>query len=168
MGPDEEKEARIYEDARHLANIGVWSVELQIRRLKNEEAGDSNFVLRKVSDFHFLVVALTRVRRAAELVNQILDIGNAIDQFDRDVPDLIKMRDVLEHINDYAEGQGRHKNVAIGGLFTSAFDNDTITWSEFNLNLPTALIASQVLFEEIKAKPPASYVKLVAAQSISS
>ena len=164
--PSEEKEVSNYEDARHLANLGLWAVDLQIKRLKRQEPEDNEFVLRRVSDFHFLVVALIRVRRSAELVNSIVDLRSALERFDRDIPNLKKMRDILEHIDDYTKGRGRDTNVVVGGLFTYAFGDDVITWSEYRLNLDTAMKACETLFSEIKANPPASYARLVAQYSL--
>ena len=56
--------AATYERARRLANIAVWTAQLQRRRLATDEPEDSEFLFRRWADFQFLIVALTRVRRA--------------------------------------------------------------------------------------------------------
>ena len=87
-----------YQRARRLANVAMWSIELQCRRLESVEPEDAMFVLRRWTDFDFLIVALTRLRRAARLAARIpqlqASLGAALAQFDRALPHLRKMRDV--------------------------------------------------------------------------
>ena len=68
-----------------------------------------------MADFDFLIVALTRLQRAARLAAKIpqlrVSIDAALAQFDRALPDLKKMRDVAEHFDDYALDQGRQKAI---------------------------------------------------------
>jgi hypothetical protein len=68
------------------------------------------------ADSNFLIVALTRLRRAAQLAAGIPQLQASLDgalvQFDKALPDLKKMRGVAEHIDDYALDQGRQKSVA--------------------------------------------------------
>jgi hypothetical protein len=96
-----------------MADVAMWSIELQCRRLEAVEPEDGEFVLRKWADFDFLIVALTRLRRATRLAARIpqlqASLGTALVQFDKALPDLKKMRDVSEHIDDYAIDQGRQK-----------------------------------------------------------
>lgn len=49
--------AAIYERARRLANISLWAVDLQCRRLKSTEPEDTEFIFRKWADFDFLIVS---------------------------------------------------------------------------------------------------------------
>jgi len=62
------------------------------------------FIIRKWADFHFLVVGLTRLRRAAKLAASIPEVQpllvTALTEFDAALPRLrLKwMRDVAEHI----------------------------------------------------------------------
>ena len=79
MKPDS---AAIYERARRLANQALWTVDLQRRRLNSDEPEDDKFVLRKWSDFHFLIVALTRLRRAAELAARVPAISEDMRGFE--------------------------------------------------------------------------------------
>ena len=70
--------AATYERARRLANQALWTIDLQRRRLNSDEPEDAKFILRKWSDFHFLVVALTRLRRAAVLAEKVPEISQQI------------------------------------------------------------------------------------------
>lgn len=60
-----------YERARRLANVALWAIDLQCRRLSSADAIDGAFVFRKWADFDFLVVALTRLRRAVVLAANV-------------------------------------------------------------------------------------------------
>jgi len=97
--------AATYERARRLADVAIWSIELQCRRLEAVEPEDAEFVLRKWADFDLLIVALTRLRRATALAAKIpqlrASLEKALEQFDKALPDLKKMRDVAEHVDDY-------------------------------------------------------------------
>src|SRR5919197_2257924 len=128
-----------YERARRLANVAMWSIELQCRRLEAVEPDDAEFVLSRWADFDFLIVALTRLRRAARLAAKIPQLQASLDtalvQFDSALPDLKKMRDVAEHIDDYALDQGRQKAVAVQSLEVSTMEADgpTLCWLQARL-----------------------------------
>lgn len=147
--------AATYERARRLANIAVWSVELQCRRLRSAEPEDEVFVLRKLTDFTFLVVSLTRLRRAAQLAAGVPELQpvmtEAIDQFDRALPGLKAMRDVGEHIDDYVLDRGR-TNISRQSLEVSTLEDrdPTLHWLGAKLNAPEALEASRQLFAAIQ------------------
>jgi hypothetical protein len=85
-------ETATYERAIRLANIAVFTVDLQCRRLNSDEPEDGEFIFRKWADFHFLVVALTRLRRAAELDVKVKSIKSniraALQEFDSAIPNL--------------------------------------------------------------------------------
>jgi hypothetical protein len=141
-----------YERARRLGNLAMWSVDLQCRRLRSTEPEDEAFLFRKWADFGFLVVALTRLRRAASLAAECPEIRSVIEpairQFDCAVPDRKRMRDVAEHIDDYALDRGRSRSVAHHSLEVSSLNDDgpTLEWLEARLNAEEALRAAQELF----------------------
>lgn len=113
-------------------------------------------MLRKWADFGFLIVSLTRLRRAAQLASRLPELQpkllDAIEQFDRALPGLKNMRDVAEHIDDYAVDQGRKRSVARQSLEVSTLDEEgpTLHWLGAQLNAGDALQASQHLFAAIK------------------
>ena len=55
----QEQQIALYEEARSLANIACWSIELQIHRLRKKEAEIPEFVMQPVADFHFLIMLST-------------------------------------------------------------------------------------------------------------
>ena len=147
-----------YERARRLANLAVWTVKLQLRRLQSNEPEDEDFSFRKWADFHFLVVALTRLRRAAELAAKVSSIKSkmrdALQQFDAALPNRKKMRDVAEHIDDYGFDGGKDKNVSRKSLEVASCEGVTWQWLGYEMDANDAMEASVQLFEAIKQSQP--------------
>jgi hypothetical protein len=89
-------------------------------------------------------------------------LSPALKEFDASLPDLKRMRDVAEHIDDYAIDQGRQRDVARQSLEVSFMDDEgpTLEWLGSSLNAQEALHASQRLFEALKgishAFPPSA------------
>src|SRR5438876_156473 len=109
-----------YERARRLANLARWTVALQRRRLKTDEPEDGEFLFRRWADFQFLIVALTRLRRAATLAAKVPTLPNtikgALANFDFALPTLKNMRDIAEHFDDYALNRCRDSNIVVRAL----------------------------------------------------
>jgi hypothetical protein len=147
-----------YERARRLANQALWTIDLQRRRLNSEEPEDTEFILRKWSDFHFLIVALTRLRRAAELAAKVPTISEqmraALKIFDAALPHLKKMRDVAEHIDDYAVDGGKDRNISRKSLEVASSDGEKWQWLGFEIDVGMALSASAALFGALKDCAP--------------
>lgn len=147
-------DAAIYERARRLASNAMWTISLQRRRLKTKEPEDQEFVFRLWADFQFFIVALTRLRRAAQLATKAPVLRNAVRQalvdFDAVLPMLKPMRDAAEHIDDYAMDQGRNSTVSRGSLEVWASDETTFHWLNYELNTDTALSAALQLFQAIQ------------------
>jgi hypothetical protein len=147
------EDAAIYDRARRLANLAVWTVELQCRRIKTSEPEDGEFIFRRWADIHFLIVALTRLRRAAVLASKIetlkANISEAIHMFDDSLPNLKQMRDVAEHIDDYATNKGKNKNVDRSSLEVFVHDSQAVHWLGFSLDIGGASNAASTLFGAI-------------------
>ena len=96
----------------------MWTIDLQCRRLRSSEREDNIFVFRKWADFDFLIVALTRLRRAAKLASDIPEIREliipALNAFDLALPGLKKLRNVAEHIDEYAIARWNSKSNPAG------------------------------------------------------
>ena len=148
------KSLAIYEDAKNMANIAIWGVELQIKRLKSEENEIYEFVMQPVVDFHFLIVTLTRLRQAATLVSSISDLSSEIEKFDKAIPDLRTVRNILEHIDEYRIGKGKNKRVPKDTFQTIIFGDECVKWVDYEINLKSALKASEGLYAAIKSKSP--------------
>jgi hypothetical protein len=148
--------ASTYERARRLANNAVWTIHLQCRRLTSIEPEDGQFLFRKWADFGFLIVALSRLRRAAALATRAPEvqsrITDALALFDAALPHLKTMRDVAEHIDDYARDRGRRTEINRRQLEVSemSIDGTTFIWLGGSLNIEDASTAADNLFSEIK------------------
>jgi hypothetical protein len=140
----------ILERAKSFCNRECFTVALQHRRLQTQEPEDEIFLFRWHADLQFLIIALRRLRRAAELAARVPQVSDAlkaaIEEFDKALPGLAKMRNVGEHIDDYLLGTGRLKEVRKGALQVSTWDGTVFNWLDVELNIDIALEAAQTLF----------------------
>ena len=81
-----------------------------------------------------------------------MTVGTAITAFEARLPGLKLMRDVAEHIDDYALDNGRNRAVTKEILEVSTFaeDGPTLRWLGAELNAQQALVASEALFQAIQ------------------
>lgn len=139
--------------AKSLCNIAVFTVALQHRRLRTVEPEDEIFIFRELADFHFMITALIRLRTSAKIATKVPSVSKAINraikEFDNTLPALIKMRDVLEHIDDYALDKGRHADVQRQQLQVSKWGNATYNWLGIEFNADIALAAAERLFQAV-------------------
>jgi hypothetical protein len=144
-----------YERARRLANQAVWTISLQRRRLLTGEPEDREFMFRKLADYQFLIFALIRLRRTAELAGRVLFVADAMKsalvKFDDALPHLRAMRNVIEHIDDYSLDQGRDRKVSRRSLEVGVYNDTVIHWLGHELNADVAVQAAQALFKEMQA-----------------
>ena len=147
-------DAAILERAKSLCNEACYMVLLQRRRLQTIEPEDEVFVFRWWADLQFLIVALRRLRRSAELVaKRVPSVGDAIRKFDNALPDLAKMRNVGEHIDDYAVDhpkKRRHRDVGRRQLQVGKWDGKVFRWLESSLNVDDALKAAEELLQAVR------------------
>jgi hypothetical protein len=146
--------AATYERARRFANVALYTVALQQRRLRTKEPEDGEFLFRRWADFQFMIIALTRLRRAAVLAAKVpaikKEIDAALDQYDSILPMLKELRDVAEHFDDYALDVGRLAKVRRQSLEVGFVSETTFKWLDDELDANVALKAGQRLFEAIK------------------
>ena len=147
-------EEATYDRAIRLANYWLYSISLQHRRIKSVEPEDKNFVFREWADYDFLIVALTRFRRAVKIPTGVISIKQelekAIEEFDKALPDLKTMRDLAEHIDDYAVDQGRNQKISRKMLEVSTLNDTELNWLGSKLDVDEALKASEKLYEVLK------------------
>ena len=137
-----------YERARRRANFLMWTVALQRRRLKTNEPEDDEFIFRRWADRDFLVVALTRLRRAAILAAKVPALTGAMQKaltnFDAALPTLKKVRDVSEHFDDYAMDRGHDRRISRMSLESDVIDDG------FQRYADAAVLAAEELFKDIQ------------------
>jgi hypothetical protein len=152
----EEKDAALLERAKSLSNQACFTIALQRRRLRSVEPEDDIFIFRWLADLQFLLVALRRLRRAAQLAANPTHlrpaIMAAIADFDAALPGLATMRNVGEHIDNYAlnDPKRHHRNVKPGQLQVGSWDGTVFTWLGHQLDIDVAVAAGDKLFLAVK------------------
>lgn len=150
---DTPSDAAMIERAHSLANEAIHMVTRQRRRLQSEEPEDETFVFRRWADFQFFIVSLRRLRQSALLAARAkaskADIENAVREFDESLPDLRKMRNVGEHVDEYAVERGRDRSIDRRALQAGTFDATTLEWLGERLDADDALAAAERLYRAI-------------------
>lgn len=156
----------------------MHTIALQVRRLESEEPEDKTFVLRWWADLQFLIVALRRLRRAAELAATADDengrVRAALNTFDRRLPALAVMRNVGEHLDAYgADSPTRHrKTIDRRQLQVGTFDGYKYRWlvdehgQQLELDIDEAKAAAEELFSAICRRSPWTTRSAVAMQGL--
>lgn len=137
--------------AVRLASESMRAVNLQVRRVRGSEPEDDEWLFRAWMDLQFLIVALWRLRLVGHLAARI-DVGvrKALDVFNRAIPDLKLMRDVAQHLDEYAIDAGHQTCVGRRSLEVGRLNTDEFHWLGGTLNLPQAQQAVEVLYLSIK------------------
>ena len=142
-----------FERVRRLAIESMWAVRLQHRRLNSHEPEDARFVTRRVADWHFFIVALTRFRKVVCLASAIAvicsDVKKELAEFDAKLPGRQNMRDIAEHIDDYAIGAGKVRFKDPKDLEFIRLDDKEFVWMDETINADDALAAAESLFLSI-------------------
>jgi hypothetical protein len=146
----------ILERASSLINEAMFTITLQRRRLRSKEPEDEVFILRWWADLQFLIIALRRLRRAAEISSQVptntTELSAAIKKFDSALPFLLTMRNVGEHIDSYAvdSPKRRHKEINRRMLQVGEWDGTTYRWLGKSLNIDDAHFAAERLYVAVR------------------
>ena len=153
-------EAAVVERAKSLANRWMWAVSLQHDRITRPRPQDKEFHpfgggTFDEADVHFLVIALWRLRTVAttvEHVPQVWDsVRNAIKAFDDRLPWLKRLRDVFEHLEDYAvDSTLRRTDTSRRELQVWAGSKKGIQWLGYDVDWKEALSAAQDLYHAVK------------------
>lgn len=145
------------ERAVRLASESMRAVDLQVRRIRGSEPEDDEWLFRAWMDLQFLIVALWRLRLVGHLAARINDgVQKALKVFNREIPDLKLMRDVAQHLDEYAIDAGHQRCVGHRSLEVGDLNTDEFQWLGGTLNLPQARQAAVVLYLSIKQARDAS------------
>ncbi len=81
-----------------------------------------------------------------------VEVRAALDEFDKSLPGMTKMRNVGEHVDSYAVNDRKRRVMSVdsGQLQVGVFDGTVYTWLGESLNIDTALVAAEKLCEHIK------------------
>lgn len=160
----EATQARPIDDSALIARMQTeatkWinAVHMQSRRVARPLVNSDDLgaeVWRQEIDLYFLLVALTRLRRAISLAAQVVELrprlNSRLAEFDNQVPYLSRLRNVSEHFDDYTVGRGRDSRVRRSQLQVSSLSKDT------NGQLMWNWLGERVLLEAVHAAAQALY-----------
>ncbi len=141
-----------------LANHAMWTVMLQWRRIGTKEPEDNRFVFRWWADLQFFILSLNRLRTSVKIALNVSDpkisasIAAAIEEFDKAIPDLKKLRDIGEHIDAYSvDDPKRHKlDIDRKQLEVGSWNGAVYEWLGVKLNVDDARIAAEKLFKTLQ------------------
>jgi hypothetical protein len=158
MGADQEtappSPEAILDRALTFALEGLQAADVQLQRARQEAASGPGGAFQWWIDLQFFIVALRRLRRAAELALRASDqrppIQRAIEAFDEALPDLPLLRNVGEHIDEYAVGKGFDSSVKWQQLQVGGWDGVTFEWLGTKLHADKAMEAGRQLVGEIE------------------
>jgi hypothetical protein len=151
---DRPSDATILHRALTFAFEGLQAADVQLERARQDAPDRPGGAFLWWIDLQFFIVAMRRLRRGAELAMEAEAERNAmraaISAFDAAVPELRLLRDVGEHIDDYAVGKGFNPSVRWRSLQVGAWDGETLEWLDIKLNAESALAAGRKLVGEIE------------------
>jgi hypothetical protein len=141
----------ILDRAASLANTNANAARLQMRRIRGDPE-DGHDPWERLYDCEFLIGALWRFRSAIRVAENVPEIAPQVtlllDRFDTSLPGLRKMRNVLEHADEYGVDahhfSGRRASspeVHRQQVQTTSWDDDSMTWLGETLNYSDALQA---------------------------
>jgi hypothetical protein len=154
-------EAAIVERAKSMANHLMWAVSLQRDRLSKPREQDRPFHPFGIqgfheADLHFLVIALGRLRKVAATIEHAPEQWNRVQQaigvFDKRIPWLRRVRDVFEHLEDYAiDSDLRRTDTSRRELQVWEATDSGINFLGFEINWDDAHAAAEELYGAVKA-----------------
>lgn len=120
------EEISALEDSRHFVNRSVEALNLQFGRLEKYTFKNADDFWHYLADAHFYIVALKRLRQALLVSKKFPKVWHKFEGeftvFDKNVSDAVKMRNILEHIDDYVRNAGRNGSVENSSLYAYYFD----------------------------------------------
>lgn len=151
---------------RELSTYVAWQshvgVRTQIARLRESHAADQQNSGVELTDVFGLILALFRLRLAAQLTARIGDSGTRIEpelkKFDAEIPDVKKLRNVAMHFDEYALGTLNRRNkigdppryVSTEDLWEVITDDQSATWLGVRLNYSEVDLAARNLYDAVQ------------------
>lgn len=152
--------AAVVERAKSMATDWMWALSLQYDRIVAPRAQDQRFHPFNVqhfheADVHFFMIALRRLRQVATTIEQAPEqwppVRRAIDDFDRKLPWLKRLRDVFEHLEDYAvDSNLRHTETSRRELQVWSAKENGLEWLSYRIEWREAVHAAEELYVCVK------------------
>ncbi len=157
------KPSAILRRAASVANDAAVAIEMQLGRIRDGFASrDPDAFWTVQIDIEFLISSLWKMRLAGKLARSVLGQSwTALSEFDRALPHLKLMRDVMEHIDEYgrdADGRARrHYHARTGQLVGRRYlhsqmshSDKSFNWLGGTLEFDPARVASLQLLSAIR------------------
>lgn len=137
----------------------MWAVSLQHDRITRPRPQDADFHPFGVDSFHeadvhFLVISLRRLRTAASTLEHAPEVWDSVRRvvqaFDERLPWLTRLRDVFEHLEDYAVASNLRKTSRRELQVWSGGENG-MQWLGFDVDWKEALLAAKDLYGAVRA-----------------
>lgn len=153
-------DSAIIERAKSIGNGLMWAISLQYDRLLNPREQDRKFhpwggIMFHEADVHFFGIVLTRLRDIATTLEHV-DlcsglIKQAITTFDSKLPWLKRLRDVFEHLEDYAiDSNLRKTDTSRRELQVWSTNGEKMNWLGYDIDWSVAYQAAGDLFEVVR------------------
>jgi hypothetical protein len=150
--PDDEE---ILRRSLGLAYEALQAAEIQLERAREPASDRPGGAFQWWIDLQFFVVALRRLRRAADLMSNVQkyrpQIEQALDRLDAQSPYIELFRNVGEHIDAYTLGEGWDDTVEPPSLAVGEWDKTTYGWLGLDLNTETSIEAAKVFVADLHA-----------------
>ena len=148
------------ERRKSMANQWMWAICLQHARITCPRPQDKEFHPFSVQSFneadvHFLAIALRRLRAVVATIEHIAEqwgtVGPALQSFDHKLPWLKRLRDVFEHLEDYAvDSSHRRSSTSRQQLQVWSGSEKTVqSWLGYDIDWNQALDAAQELYSVV-------------------
>lgn len=143
-----------------MATQWIWAVALQHDRIAKPRLQDEEFHPFRVDSFHeadvhFLAIALSRLRRIATTIEHVPlvmdEIRAAIQRFEDRMPWLKQLRDVFEHLEDYAVDSNRRRT-AVSRRYLQVWSGteNGMNWMGHEINFKAAIDAGSELYKAVQ------------------
>lgn len=152
----------VLDRAVRLGSNSLWGIKVQLRRIRGSEPEDVEWLMRAWTDIQFLVVALWQMRQSGVLAlsagAEAERLQGSLASFDAQLPDLKRMRDVAQHLDEYSvDGPGRRHvrpgrtdKVGRRMLEVGRWTPSEFHWLDGSIDFEIADQASQELYAAVR------------------
>lgn len=127
-----------YYRLRRLASFQMWTLKLQLTRIKVDNPFDEAFPLRIYADFYFMISTLKEYYNTGKQIEKLLPKSSKVEVALHDlyncIPELKVYRNVLQHMDEYVIGEGRKQSIDPAQLETSIIEGTKLYWLGNGLN----------------------------------
>ncbi|WP_139813681.1 hypothetical protein [Mycobacterium simiae] len=146
-----------------MANDAAVAIDMQLERIREGYRRGDPDALRTVQiDTEFLISSLWKMRLAGKLARSVMgQAWTALSEYDRALPHLKLMRDVMEHIDEYggdADGRARRHDHPRSGQHIGrrylhsqmSHSDESFNWLGGTVEFGPARVASLQLLSAIR------------------